>query len=301
MCFAGHRFLVTLLSKLTWLSDLYVRGSAVAQAVRCWLLATEARVHSQGSPCWIYGGQSGTGTGFSLSFSVFPHQYDSTDAPHSLLCHLGDRQCVHSQLQFHRDAVWPHHNNKSKACPTKLFSVGKEMILFNSEHNKFVVHTRWDPTWVQSETQITLALEALPYRKLQKWTQCSDPVPQVFDLLVLQYTLQCIFFKLKRHAIHLADTVETFSGPTHFTSRAAHCNNIGHCPLPEVYEWVFDSLTCTVYQKSLLYTGEYHYTHKYFINYVFDLKRFECWPYMLVLVVYERVISCDSDFVFYLL
>jgi hypothetical protein len=38
----------------------------------------EAPVHTRVSPCGIYGGQSCTGTGFSLSCLVFPCQYHST-------------------------------------------------------------------------------------------------------------------------------------------------------------------------------------------------------------------------------
>jgi hypothetical protein len=56
-------------------------GRAMAQAVSRRPHTAEACVRSRVSPCEIYGGQSGTGTGFSPSTSVFPCQYHSTDAP----------------------------------------------------------------------------------------------------------------------------------------------------------------------------------------------------------------------------
>jgi hypothetical protein len=53
----------------------------MAQAVSRRPSTADAQVRSRVSLCGICGGQSGTGTGFSASSSVFPCQFHSTDAP----------------------------------------------------------------------------------------------------------------------------------------------------------------------------------------------------------------------------
>jgi hypothetical protein len=69
-------------------------------------LTTEARVRARVSLCENFGGQGGTGTGFSLSPSVFSCQCHSTVAFHIHIS-LGDEQLARWWPQF-RDIVSPH-------------------------------------------------------------------------------------------------------------------------------------------------------------------------------------------------
>jgi hypothetical protein len=55
-------------------------GRAMTQVVSRRPLTAEAQVRARVNPCGICGGQSGTGTGFCPSSSVFPCQYNSTVA-----------------------------------------------------------------------------------------------------------------------------------------------------------------------------------------------------------------------------
>jgi hypothetical protein len=66
-------------------------GRVMAQVVSRWPLTAETRVRAQVNPCVIYGGQSGTGAGFSPSSSVFPCQYI---IPPSLSKLVSSEECV---------------------------------------------------------------------------------------------------------------------------------------------------------------------------------------------------------------
>jgi hypothetical protein len=72
----------SLLCLLTYVEVLTTQyGRAMAQAVSRRPHTAEARVRSRVSPCGFCVGQSGNGTGFSPSTSVFPCQFYSIGAP----------------------------------------------------------------------------------------------------------------------------------------------------------------------------------------------------------------------------
>jgi hypothetical protein len=81
----GHNMCtVLLLLRCLLFCSLYlpsVLGRALAQAVSHRPPTAEARVRSRARPCGICGGQSGTGTGFSPSTSVFHCQFHSAGTP----------------------------------------------------------------------------------------------------------------------------------------------------------------------------------------------------------------------------
>jgi hypothetical protein len=58
----------------------HILALAMAQVVSRRPLTAEAQVRAWVNPCGICDGQSGTGSGFSPSSSVFPCQYHSTVA-----------------------------------------------------------------------------------------------------------------------------------------------------------------------------------------------------------------------------
>jgi hypothetical protein len=94
-----QRFVFDIIStwKLTFYSTSFIVssmcGHAMAQAVSRQPLTAESRVRARFNPCGICGEQSGTGTGFSPSSSVFPCQYHSTVVLHTHISSGGWTLC----------------------------------------------------------------------------------------------------------------------------------------------------------------------------------------------------------------
>jgi hypothetical protein len=104
-----------------------LQGSAMAQAVSRRHLTAEARARSRVSPCGICGGQSGTGTGFSPSTSVFPCQFHSTGAPlhgktKKITNHLHHRVALYASrlLCVRSICCGALHKNNTMQCAKQL-------------------------------------------------------------------------------------------------------------------------------------------------------------------------------------
>jgi hypothetical protein len=73
----------------TWLvaTRTQVKQSMAIPWFSHWFVTKEACVQTQASPCWICCEQGGTGKGICPSTSVFTHQYQFTNGPHSFPYH----------------------------------------------------------------------------------------------------------------------------------------------------------------------------------------------------------------------
>jgi hypothetical protein len=92
---------------------------AMAQAVSRQPLTAESRVRSRVNPCGIYGGQSGTGTGFSLSSAVFPCPYHSIIVLHTHIYNLRPNNSPRWWPQF-RDIVSAHQHEYLQQYSTEI-------------------------------------------------------------------------------------------------------------------------------------------------------------------------------------
>jgi hypothetical protein len=77
-----------------WYMGMECQGHAMAQAVSRRPLTEEARDRVQVNLCGIYGGQSGTGTGFSQSSSIFACQYITPPSLSTLITSGGWTICL---------------------------------------------------------------------------------------------------------------------------------------------------------------------------------------------------------------
>jgi hypothetical protein len=94
----------------------------MAQTVSRRPLTTEVRSGCQGSPCTIYGGRSGTGTGFSPSTSVF----SVSISPPMLHTHLHLNVDLTRRMNGRRLGTFQTAMlfQKSEASETEILSLG---------------------------------------------------------------------------------------------------------------------------------------------------------------------------------
>jgi hypothetical protein len=117
----------------------------MVQAVSRRPFSAEARLRSLGNPRGIYGGESGTGTCFSLSASVFSCQYHFTGCFHT---HLGDEQQARWWPQFRcRLAPSARTTTASQTLDTTLTQLSL-VPTFAPYSSKFLFCNRYVPLFL---------------------------------------------------------------------------------------------------------------------------------------------------------
>jgi hypothetical protein len=120
-------------------------GRAMAQAVSRRPLNSEARVRSRVSPCGICGGQSGTGTGFPSSTSVFPCQFYSKGVP------------LHGKTKKKLIIFITGLHNKPQGCGASVASAaGPFTIAKNHYNNQWVQCAHWKYRSVKAKSRNTV-------------------------------------------------------------------------------------------------------------------------------------------------
>jgi hypothetical protein len=148
----------------------------MAQAVSRRPLTAEARVRAQVSARGIYSGQSGTGTGFSPSSSVFPCQYHSTVARHT---HVSPGEWTIGQLVAAvQGMVSPHRHEQQQqqGWVTALrFSEGNTIFSSSSTWRVALRPTNSQAQWIPASLlEGTRRLCALDTRDRRNFTFVCD-------------------------------------------------------------------------------------------------------------------------------